>query len=371
MNAGWDAQRFRAKTVLISAGGTGGHVYPALAVANRLRELGANVEWLGTTAGIEAELVPEAGMPLHTIFVQGLRGNGLGRMLKAPFVVASAVMQARKLLQKIQPEVFVGFGGFASGPGALAAKLCGVDVIAHEQNAAMGLTNRLVSKWAKRMLLAFAIPNRQGTVVGNPVRRDIAAIPPPQHRLHRQSPFRVLVVGGSLGAKAINDVVPAALSPLLGSIHLTHQTGKTTHEATLADYKQRDVLQHDNLQVTAYIDDMRAAYENADLLIARAGASTVSEVATVGLAAIFIPLPQAVDNHQLLNAGYLADAQAACIIEQADLTASSLRAQLQKLLQAETLQQMATRGRELSHADALEKMITAIDKVIYADATND
>lgn len=359
---------FGGKNVLISAGGTGGHVYPALAVAKRLQELGAKVEWLGTQAGIEARLVPEAQIVLHTIFVQGIRGNGIKRALQAPFVIASAVMQAKRLIKQIKPDLFIGFGGFASGPGALAAKLSSVPVIAHEQNAAMGLTNRLVSKWATRMLLAFPIAGHPGTVIGNPVRQSIAAIALPQQRIRTAEPFRVLVIGGSLGAQAINEAVPQALSPLLGKITLTHQTGKATAAATLDDYRRRGLLERQDVQVVEYIYDMPAAYANADLLIARAGALTVSEVAAVGLAAIFIPLPQAADNHQLLNAKYLANQQAAKIIEQTALTPEHLQKAVAALLDNTTLRQMAEYGRSLSHADALDKMIIIIDEVIYADA---
>lgn len=360
-----DTSNFAGKTVLISAGGTGGHVYPALAVANALREQGATVAWLGTTAGIESRLVPAADIPLHTIFVQGLRGNGIKRLLKAPFVVASAVRQAKQVVKTVKPDVFVGFGGFASGPGALAAKLSGVPVVLHEQNAAMGLTNKLVSLWAKRVLLAFPIANRKGRVVGNPIRASIVAIAPPQQRMQSQAPFRVLVVGGSLGAKAINESVPHALLPLLDKLTLTHQTGATTHQATLDAYEKLGIAQQVN--VISYIDDMDKAYASADLLIARAGALTVSEVASIGLPAIFIPLPHAVDNHQYLNAKFLADHDAAVIIEQKDLTPEKLRDSVNNLLHADTLLSMAKKAREQSHATALTTMITMIKEVTHAE----
>lgn len=357
----------KGKTVLISAGGTGGHVYPALAVANRLRELGAEVAWLGTQAGIEARLVPEADIPLHTIFVQGLRGNGLLRLLKAPLTLLSAVRQAKKVLASVKPDVFIGFGGFASGPGAVAAKWCGVPVVLHEQNAAMGLTNKVASRWATRVLLAFAIDGRNGTVVGNPIRQSITALPEPKQRMRSDSPFRVLVVGGSLGAKAINETVPYALKDLLGRIELSHQTGKTTHEETLATYRQLDLL--DRVNIHQYIDDMDTAYAQADLVIARAGALTVSEIASIGLPAIFIPLPHAVDNHQWLNANYLADANAAVIIEQTDLTPETLRDTVSRLLSGETLLTMAENARRQSHAGALAAISQHITEVLYANET--
>lgn len=349
-------------TVLISAGGTGGHVYPALAVASRLRELGKEVAWLGTKAGIEARLVPEADITLHTIFVQGLRGNGLKRLLKAPFVLLSAVMQARKVIKKVKPDVFVGFGGFASGPGALAAKLCGVPVVLHEQNAAMGMTNKIVSRWAKRVLLAFPIAGRAGQVTGNPIRQSISDTAEPDARIREMSPFRVLVVGGSLGAKAINEVVPKALLPLLKRIELTHQTGATTFAETKANYEKLGI---DGLvNVVEYIEDMDRAYANADLVIARAGALTVSEIASVGVAAIFIPLPHAVDNHQLLNADFLASDGAAMIIEQKDLTASHLTHVVEEMLAPNTLLGMANLARKNTHAGALETITKIIKEVM-------
>lgn len=355
---------FSHQTVLISAGGTGGHVYPALAVAKALREQGANVEWIGTAAGIESRLVPEADIALHTIFVQGIRGNGIKRLLKAPLTVLSAVWQAKKVVKTVRPDVFVGFGGFASGPGALAAKLSGVPVVLHEQNAAMGLTNQWVSKWAKKVLLAFPITQRRGEVVGNPIRRSITDLPPPRQRIRQDKPFRVLVVGGSLGAKAINEAVPIALAPLLSEIELTHQTGKTTYAETRAVYEQMGLL--DTVAVVEYIDDMDAAYAHVDLVIGRAGALTVSEVASVGLPAIFIPLPHAVDNHQFLNADFLAQAEAAVIIEQKTLSPEVLQKAVADLLDAEKLLTMAENAKQHSHETALATIIEQIAEVSHA-----
>lgn len=353
---------FSGKTVLLSAGGTGGHVYPALAVAYALRQQGATVAWLGTPSGLESRLVPQAEIPFYTIWVQGLRGNGIKRLIKAPWIIIRSVYQAKRWIKQINPDVYIGFGGFASGPGALAAKLSAVPVILHEQNAAMGLTNRLIGLWAKRVLLAFPIPERGGHVVGNPIRKEISAILPPGQRIRREKPYRILVVGGSLGAQAINAVVPQALSPLLEDIRLTHQTGKTTYQATLTAYQQLGIAEQ--VTLVPYIENMDKAYAEADLLIARAGALTVSEVASVGLPAIFIPLPQAVDNHQYLNARFLADAQAARIIEQKDLTANSLRQVVSELLTGDVLVQMAENSRQQSHAEATNLVTTIIKEVI-------
>lgn len=356
----------QGKRVLISAGGTGGHVYPALAVAKVLRDKGAEVHWLGTEAGIESKLVPEANIPLHTIFVQGVRGNGIKRLIKAPWVIASAIKQARKVIKQTRPDIFVGFGGFASGPGAMAAKLSGIPVVIHEQNAAMGLTNKLVSKWAKRVLLAFPIAGREGEVVGNPIRTELTKLSTPQQRIREQAPFRILVIGGSLGAKAINDVVPQVFQQLKEEITLLHQTGKTTYQDTCNTYQKLGLLDDDRMTVKPYLDDMSGAYANADLVIARAGALSVSEIASIGIPAIFIPLPHAVDNHQFLNAKFLERAQAALIVEQKDLDADKLSQLIKQLLSDNQLRQMAIKGLEHSHAEALPKIIDIITGVIYA-----
>lgn len=357
-----DNLNFTNKKVLISAGGTGGHVYPALAVANALREQGETVEWIGTQAGIESRLVPEAGITLHTIFVQGLRGNGIKRLIKAPITVLSAVLQAKKVVKKVSPDVFIGFGGFASGPGAMAAKLSGVPVVLHEQNAAMGLTNKLVSKWAKKVLLAFPIEGKKGEVIGNPIRRSLTELPSPSERIKKQAPFRILVVGGSLGAKAINETVPKAFADMLSEIELTHQTGKTTFAETKATYEQMGLL--DTVNLLEYIDDMDSAYANADLVIGRAGALTVSEIASVGLPAIFIPLPHAVDNHQFLNANFLAETDAAIIIEQKDLTPEKLQQTVKELLNTDSLLAMAEKAKKQSHEKALAKIVTRIKELL-------
>ncbi len=356
----------QGKTILLSAGGTGGHVYPALAVAKALRDQGAEVHWIGTQAGIESKLVPEADIPLHTIFVQGVRGNGIKRLLKSPMVIFSAVRQARKVLKTVRPDIFVGFGGFASGPGAIAAKLAGVPVVVQEQNATMGLTNKLVSKWANKVLLAFPIAGRKGEVVGNPIRAEITQLALPTQRIREREPFRILVLGGSLGAKAINEVVPYVFQSLKARIVLRHQTGKTTYEETCETYKKLGLLDDTRMTVQSYIDDMSSVYEQTDLIIARAGALTVSEIASVGVPAIFIPLPHAVDNHQFLNAKFLENSQAAKIIEQKDLTAEKLTQVVEQLLSENQLQKMAMNSLAQSHANALPKIVEIITEVTDA-----
>ncbi|WP_235896237.1 undecaprenyldiphospho-muramoylpentapeptide beta-N-acetylglucosaminyltransferase [Ostreibacterium oceani] len=366
------------KTIMIGAGGTGGHVYPALAVAHELQALGATVHWLGTAEGIESRLVPDAGLALSTIRIQGVRGNGLKRLVKAPLAILHAIRQAKAVLSQYQPDVYIGFGGFASGPGAAAAKWLSIPVIIHEQNAAMGLTNRLASRWAKRVLLAFPLAREKtrgernhghsrGEIVGNPVRQSIAQLAAQGSRYGRlhdaNQPVRVLIVGGSLGAKAINEVIPEAVLPLLPNITVTHQTGATTFEQTSAAYQALGILAQ--VDCRAYIDDMAAAYANSDLVIARAGALTVSEIATVGLAAIFVPLPHAVDNHQFLNAKFLVDAGAAVIVPQDELTAHRLKNEIQTLMAAKTqLSEMGNHALQQSHAHALSTIVAVVQEVL-------
>ena len=350
------------KKVLISAGGTGGHVYPALTLAEQLIELGAEIEWIGTEAGIESRLVPDAGITFYTIFVQGLRGNGIKRLIKAPVTIISAVLQARKVIKASKPDIFIGFGGFASGPGALASRLLNIPVILHEQNAAMGSTNKWVSKWAKKILLAFPIEGCKGTVVGNPIRPSIVQNNPLSKRRRAKKPFRILVVGGSLGAQVINENIPRAVVKIINDIELLHQTGKTNFAKTKNTYEALGIA--NKVSVVEYIDDMDKAYANSDLIIARSGALTVSEIASVGLPAIFIPLPHAVDNHQFLNAQFLQLANAAVIIEQKRLNVAYLHKQIVELLQAEKLLKMAENARKCSHKDALGKMINEVLEVV-------
>ncbi len=235
-------------------------------------------------------------------------------------------------------------------------------MVLHEQNAAMGLTNKVVSKWAKKVLLAFPITGRKGEVIGNPIRQSLTELPPPSERIKKQAPFRILVVGGSLGAKAINETVPKAFADMLSEIELTHQTGKTTFAETKATYEQMGLL--DKVNLLEYIDDMDSAYANADLVIGRAGALTVSEIASVGLPAIFIPLPHAVDNHQFLNANFLAETEAAIIIEQKDLTPEKLQQTVKGLLNTDSLLAMAEKAKKQSHEKALAMIIKRIKELL-------
>jgi UDP-N-acetylglucosamine--N-acetylmuramyl-(pentapeptide) pyrophosphoryl-undecaprenol N-acetylglucosamine transferase len=318
--------------VMIMAGGTGGHVIPALAVAGALRGR-RDVVWLGTERGIEARLVPAAGYPVEWIQVEGLRGKGIARWLKAPFSLARAVGQARKALERRRPGVVLGCGGFASGPGGIAAWLTGAPLVIHEQNAVAGLTNRWLARFASRIAEGFpgSFPERRGAVyVGNPVRTAIAALPPPRARMGtREGPFRLFVFGGSQGAAALNRLVPEAVAmlPLAHRPVVLHQTGTRDRDATEASYRAAGV----QADVRAYIDDMAAAYADADLVVSRAGASTVAELAAAGVASILVPFPAAVDDHQTKNAAWLGQVSAAQVVSESGLTAGELANRLATL----------------------------------------
>lgn len=346
----------KAKTLLVMAGGTGGHVFPGLAVADRLRDQGWNIHWLGTAERMEAQLVPKHGYPLHTISIAGVRGNGLKRKLLAPFQIMKAVWQARRVLRQVQPQVVLGMGGFAAGPGGVAARLAGIPLVLHEQNAAAGMTNRLLARIAQRVLMAFPGAFAEGdntAVVGNPVRADVLALPVPAERISTEpQPLRLLVVGGSLGARILNQIVPEAVA-LAGNIKVRHQTGKGNAEAVRQAYQALGI----DAEVSDFIDDMAAAYGAADLVVCRAGALTVSEVAAAGIGALFVPLPHAVDDHQTKNARSLSDSGAAVLLPQSELTAQGLAAQLQQLGDNRTqLLAMASQARSLAITDAAERV---------------
>ena len=346
----------KPKTLLVMAGGTGGHVFPGLAVADRLRDQGWNIHWLGTAERMEAQLVPKHGYPLHTISIAGVRGNGLKRKLLAPFQILKAVWQARRVLRQVQPQVVLGMGGFAAGPGGVAARLAGIPLVLHEQNAAAGLTNRLLARIASRVLMAFPGAFAEGdntAVVGNPVRADVLALPEPAERIATEpQPLRLLVVGGSLGARILNQIVPEAVA-LAGNIKVRHQTGKGNAEAVRQAYQALGI----DAEVSDFIDDMAAAYGAADLVVCRAGALTVSEVAAAGIGALFVPLPHAVDDHQTKNARSLSDSGAAVLLPQSELTAQGLALQLQQLGDNRTqLLAMASRARSLAITDAAERV---------------
>lgn len=346
-----------APVVLIMAGGTGGHVFPALAAARVLRERGFEPVWLGTQRGLEAKLVPPHQIPIEWVSVSGLRGKGIGTWFAAPFKLAQAVRQALEVMRRRNPVVVLGAGGFVSGPGGLAAWLTRRPLVIHEQNAIAGMTNRMLAKIAQRVLEAFpkSFPGRvHADTVGNPVRREIVMIAPPEARYAgRQGPLRVLVVGGSQGAARLNAVVPEALALIELAVRpqVVHQAGERHVETARAAYARHGVQG----EVSAFIDDMAAAYAAADLVICRSGALTVSEIAAAGLPAIFVPFPAAVDDHQTHNARFLVNGGAAVLIQERDLTAERLAKEMQTLLAGGRsrllLMAIAARAHAITDAD--------------------
>ena len=349
--------RYRGKKVMLMAGGTGGHVIPALSLADQFRAEGLDVEWLGSPQGIENRLVPAAGIPLNCIEVVGLRGKGLLRKLVAPLLILRAVQQAMTILRRFKPDFVVGLGGFASGPGGIAARVLGIPVYIHEQNAVAGMTNRWLSKIARQTYAAFpgAFSATVGAeVVGNPVRESLLSIPDKTYFDEKyDAKLRVLVIGGSLGAQVFNERMPDALALMTQDQRpdVWHQTGKGKLEATQARYKSLDV----SVKSQEFIDDMTGAFDWADLVVCRAGALTVSELAAAGRASVLVPLPIAVDDHQTANAKYLTGVGAAIAIPQQQLV-PKLKDTLAELLQAgrKKLIEMAKAARELSKPNATQ-----------------
>ena len=348
--------------VLIMAGGTGGHVFPALAVARRLRDKGRAVIWLGSPRGIENRLIPDAGIPLERVRVAGLRGKGLISWLLAPFKLLIALWDALRIVSAVRPGVVLGMGGFAAGPGGLAAWLLRRPLVIHEQNAAAGLTNRLLAGLAREVLQAFpgSFTSRvNARSIGNPVRDDILQIPAPDARMaDRIGPVRLLVIGGSQGALALNESVAGAVSLLRepADMVVRHQSGEATFDAAVAAYRDSGV----DAEVTKFIDDMAAAYAWADVVVCRSGALTVSEVAAAGLGSVLVPFPAAVDDHQTLNARYLVDAGAAVLIPQMELTPERLAEELQHYVDNRDLVlQQANKARALAKPAATDELVAA------------
>lgn len=345
-----------AKKLLVMAGGTGGHVFPAIAVARELQQQGWEIRWLGTKDRMEAELVPKHGIEIEFIEISGLRGKGIGSLLKAPFAILKAVWQARKIIKQFKPDVVLGMGGYVSGPGGIAAKLCGVPVILHEQNAVAGLTNSWLAKIARRVLQAFPTAFPEAEVVGNPVRQDLSQLPSPQERFaERGYPINILVMGGSQGARVINQTVPQVAEALGQQVFISHQVGKGNLAEVAPIYQQTG-----NGMAAEFIDDMAAAYAWADLVICRSGALTVCEIAAAGLPAIFVPF-QHKDRQQFLNANYLAEAGAAIIIEQPDFTPENLLKAIEPLVADRSkLLEMAMKARAKATPTAAQRVAEVI-----------
>ena len=343
--------------VLIMAGGTGGHVFPALACAREFEARGYTVHWLGTPRGIENELVEPAGFTLHRINVTGLRGKSKLSLLKAPFVLLKALMQARAIIRQLKPVCVLGFGGYVTGPGGLAAKTCGVPVIIHEQNAVAGTANRLLLPMTQRVLEAFPEtfePSDKRRTTGNPVRAELFSLAP-RTPLHGRK-ARLLVLGGSLGAEPLNKLLPEALAQVPAEVRpeVFHQAGKQHDQITAERYAAAGV----EAQVQPFIKDMAQAYGWADMVVCRAGALTVSELAAAGLPSLLVPLPHAIDDHQSRNADFLAREGAAFLMPQATTGAAELAARLTEvLMQPERLNSMAANARRLAKPDATRNVV--------------
>jgi UDP-N-acetylglucosamine--N-acetylmuramyl-(pentapeptide) pyrophosphoryl-undecaprenol N-acetylglucosamine transferase len=350
--------------VLIMAGGTGGHVFPALAVAELLREREYQVVWMGTRRGLEARLVPARGFPIEWLSVSGLRGKGLLAWLLAPVHLTIALAQAFSIVRRRKPAVVLGVGGFATGPGGVAAWLLGRPLVIHEQNAIAGLTNRWLARIARVVLEGFPGGFASGVnarCIGNPVRREIVALPAPESRFAvRSGAVRLLIIGGSLGARRLNSGVPRALALLQRQGHrfeVWHQAGERGIEEARAEYSLAGVTG----RVDAFIDDMASAYGWADLVICRSGALTVAELAAAGIGSLLVPFPHAVDDHQTHNARFLTEAGAAALVPDQDFEPARVAAEL-SLLTADRLQllEMARRARTRAMPHAAESLTRAV-----------
>lgn len=352
---------------MIMAGGTGGHVFPALALAEALREAACEVVWLGTRRGIEARLVPAAGIPVEWIAIGGLRGKGIATLLAAPFALLRALWQSLRAMWRHRPAVVVGLGGYVTGPGGIAARLAGRPLVIHEQNAIAGFTNRVLARIATRVFEGFGgafAASTEAQSVGNPVRREFFDLPHPAARYASHTgPLRLLVIGGSQGAVRLNSLIPQALAKLPDVI-VRHQCGERNLATTQSAYRAVGIdpaaVDPAAVTVSAFIDDIAAAYGWADLVICRAGALTVAEIAAAGVAAILVPFPAAVDDHQTANARFLVERGAARLLAERGLDADTLAHELGALLaDRNTLRDMALRAREMAKPAATRELAAA------------
>jgi UDP-N-acetylglucosamine--N-acetylmuramyl-(pentapeptide) pyrophosphoryl-undecaprenol N-acetylglucosamine transferase len=348
-----------SRPILVMAGGTGGHVYPALAVARALQASSREIVWLGTHRGLESRVVPEAGIDMEWISVKGLRRKGVLALIIAPIQLGWALLQSLAVIIRRRPAAVLGMGGFVSGPGGVAAWLTRRPLVIHEQNAAAGMTNRLLARLARVVLQAFPGSFNSNVIVetvGNPVREDIAAIPAPADRYtDRHGSIRLLVLGGSQGALALNRTVPAALALLDAQVRplVRHQCGERTLQTAEDAYAENNI----DVELMPFIEDMAEVYAWADLVVCRAGALTVAELCAAGLPALFVPYPAAVDDHQTANAKPMADAGAAIIVQEAELTPTLLADLLRDWLQSRaSLMQRAEKARALAKPDALNRI---------------
>jgi len=344
-----------SKTIMIMAGGTGGHIFPALAVAHKMRDAGWRVVWLGNPDGMEAKLVPQHGFEMVNLKFAALRGKGVLRKLLLPLNLLKGFWQARQAIRQVQPDIVLGMGGYITFPGGMMASLLGKPLVIHEQNSVAGLANRVLAGVADRIVTGFPDVLKKGVWAGNPVRPEIAKIAPPAERFaERTGALRVLVIGGSLGAQALNEMVPKGMALLAESEQpqIVHQAGEKHIEALKANYAAVGVQAH----CVSFIEDMAGAYEWADLVICRAGALTVAELAATGVASILVPFPHAVDDHQTGNAKFLVNVGGAFLLPQTELTPESI-ALIRNYSRGQLLE-MAEKARSLAKPDATEEVAT-------------
>ena len=349
------------KCALVMAGGTGGHIFPGLAVAEALRDAGWRVHWLGAPNSMESQLVPPRGFAFEAIDFGGVRGKGLKTLALLPLRLLKAFWQSLQVVRRVQPDVVLGLGGYITFPGGMMASLCGKPVVLHEQNSVAGMANKVLAQVADRVFTAFPQVVKTGQWVGNPLRQAFMQQATPAERFAgRSGPLRVLVVGGSLGAKALNDTVPQALAliPEAQRPQVIHQSGAKQIDALRANYLAAGV----EAKLTPFIDDTATAFAQADLVICRAGASTVTELAAVGVAALFVPFPFAVDDHQTTNARFLVEHGGGWLVQQAELTAESLAARLQNLDRSQLLA-CAQKAHEQKKTNATREVVMACEEL--------
>ncbi len=350
-----------SKCALVMAGGTGGHIFPGLAVAEALREKGWRVHWLGNQAGMEGQLVPPRGFAFESVDFGGVRGKGPLTLALLPLRLLKAFWQSIRVIRRVQPDVIIGLGGYITFPAGMMGVLLGKPLVLHEQNSVAGLANKVLAGVADRVFSAFPEAMKQARWVGNPLRAAFLQQPPPAQRFAgRSGPLRLLVVGGSLGAKALNEVVPQALAglPAAQRPRVLHQSGAAQIEALRANYAAAGV----QAELTPFIEDTARAFAEADLIVCRAGASTVTEIAAVGAAAVFVPFPAAVDDHQTTNARFLVDRGAGLLLPQRDMTAEKLADMLQ-VTQRTTLLRWAEAAHQLAKTDATEQVVAACEEL--------
>ncbi len=349
------------KTALIMAGGTGGHIFPGLAVAEELRARGWRVHWLGAPGSMESRIVPQHGFPLELIDFSGVRGKGLATLALLPLRLLRAFWQALQVVRRVKPDVVVGLGGYITFPGGMMGVLCGKPLVLHEQNSVAGMANKVLAGVADRVFTAFPDVLKKAQWVGNPLRAAFTRQAAPSERfVGRTGPLRLLVVGGSLGAQALNDIVPRALAliPAENRPVVTHQSGATQIDTLRANYQAAGV----QAELTPFIDDTASAFAAADIIVCRAGASTVTEIAAVGAAAIFVPFPFAVDDHQTTNARFLVSAGGGWLVQQSDLTPEGLA---KMLLNSErtALVDIAEKAKNMQKINATREVVAACEEL--------